>query len=374
MPLYLSTLPHRRRMRRAGWVPATLAAALAAAALSAAAPAAAQPFGPYVVFSGTGSATAGNGHLEVPDSLPLNPPREMTLEGWVDLATPFGPPGDGACRSLIGKDSARAWWLGVCGSTVRACFQGSASCHDAGTVPAGRWTHVAVTYDGAAQSHYLNGELVKTFPVSGPPRTSAAPLEIGGDVSSPRSPDGALTEIRLWDVARTVDQIRSIISIALSGAQPGLVAAWRLGGNGEDSLGAHGGTFQGTWAPAAPRAVLSCVKPGPGTLCLLPFFSVTVSWRKEDGESGAGTVVPVPSAGSGIFWFFGPDNWELMVKVIDGCGYTDSVWVFSAATTNVFYRMEVTDVRSGIAKIYFNYPGPPAPAVTDTIAFPSSCK
>jgi hypothetical protein len=370
MPLDLLTEPRRPLTRRAAWALAALAAALPAAA-------AAQPFGTYVVFSGTGSATDGNGHLEVPDSPPLNPPRELTLEGWVDLATPFGPAGpagDAACRSLIGKDSAQAWWLGVCGSTVRACFQGGGSCHDAGTVPAGRWTHLAVTFDGAMQSHYLDGELVQAFQVSGPPRASAAPLEIGADVSSPRSPDGALAELRLWEVARTVEQIRHSINIALTGAQPGLVAAWRLDGTGADTLGVHNGTFRGSWAPAAPRAALSCVKPGPGTLCLLPFFSVTVSWRTDDGKSGAGTVVPVPSSGSGIFWFFGPDNWELMVKVIDGCGYTDSVWVFSAATTNVFYRMVVTDVRSGIAKIYFNYPGPPAPAVTDTVAFPSSCK
>jgi hypothetical protein len=44
--------------------------------------------------------------------------------------------------------------------------------------------------------------------------------------------------------------------------------------------------------------------------------------------------------------------------------------VFSAATTNVYYQMNVTDVQSGQRKIYFNYPGPPAPAVTDTDAFP----
>jgi hypothetical protein len=374
-------------------------AALAVAALPAAA--AAQPFGSFVVFSGTGSATEGNGHLEVPDSPLLNPPREMTLEGWVDLATPFGPAvtsvpaptagpaatsgpfstaapagdaSDAACRSLIGKDSARAWWLGVCGSTVRACFQGAGSCHDGGTVPAHRWTHLAVTFDGNSQSHYLNGELVAAFAVSGPPGASAAPLEIGADASSPRSPDGALTEFRLWDVARTVEQIRGTINVALTSARPGLVAAWSLGGNGDDALGVHHGTFHGTWAPAAPRAVLSCVNPGPGTLCVLPFFAVTVSWRTPDGTTGAGTLVPVASTGSGIFWFFGRDSWELMVKVIDACGFNGAIWVFSAATTNVFYRMEVVDVRSGVTKIYFNYPGPPAPAVTDIAAFASGCR
>ena len=43
--------------------------------------------------------------------------------------------------------------------------------------------------------------------------------------------------------------------------------------------------------------------------------------------------------------------------------------MFSAATTNVFYRMEVFNQEYGVNKVYFNYPGPPAPAVTDTGAF-----
>ena len=35
----------------------------------------------------------------------------------------------------------------------------------------------------------------------------------------------------------------------------------------------------------------------------------------------------------------------------------------------VFYRMTVYDIHAGAQKIYFNYPGPPAPAVTDVTAF-----
>ena len=44
-------------------------------------------------------------------------------------------------------------------------------------------------------------------------------------------------------------------------------------------------------------------------------------------------------------------------------------WVFSAATTNVHYSLVVYDMATGTRKVYFNYSGPPAPAVTDTAAF-----
>jgi len=377
MPPELSTASEtfqsRRRLPAARPAPARTVAALAlAAALPPAA--AAQPFGPYVAFSGNGSATTGNGYLEVQDSPPLNPPAAITLEGWVKLATPFPTGGASACRTLIGKDLARAWWLGVCGSTVRASFQGSGSAHDAGAVPPGRWTHIAVTYDGVMQSHYVDGELIQSFPVSGPPGSSPAPLEVGGDVSWPQSPDGALTEIRLWNLARTVEQIRHAINVALTAPQPGLVAVWSLGAGGSDALGVENGTLHGVYATLAPPADRACASPGPGDLCVQPFFHLTVTWRTGDGVTGPGSIVPVPSTGSGIFWFFGPENWELMVKVINGCLLDNSVWVFTAAATNVFYRLEVIDVHSGIGKIYFSYPGPPAPAVTDTVAFPGACR
>lgn len=58
-----------------------------------------------------------------------------------------------------------------------------------------------------------------------------------------------------------------------------------------------------------------------------------------------------------------------MVKALNGCSLNSRYWVFSASTTNLFYRLYVFDVTSGVGKTYFNYPGPPAPAVTDAHAF-----
>jgi hypothetical protein len=333
--------------------------------------AAAQPFGPYAAWSGDGATTAANGWLAVPDSPALDPGAAVTLEGWFKLATPFAAPQTG-CRSLIGKDAARGYWLGVCGATVQASFGGAGSALSAGTVPAGQWTHIAVTWDGTVQTHYVNGEVAGSFPVSGTLAVSPAELRIGSDVSWPWSPAGAATEVRLWNVARTVDQIRATINVALTTPQPGLVAVWNLAGAG-DSLGAQDGAWNGAVAPVALVPAAPCAASTANALCLAARFAITVAWRDSSGATGGGTVVPVASTGSGLFWFFTPDNWEMMLKIIDGCALNSAVWLFSAATTNVFYRLEVTDVTSGVTKLYFNYPGPPAPAVTDTAAFPASC-
>lgn len=112
----------------------------------------------------------------------------------------------------------------------------------------------------------------------------------------------------------------------------------------------------------------SCV-PTSTSLCLNHGrFRVEVAWS-ANGSSGAGTVVPGASADSGLFWFFSPENWELMVKVLDGCGVNQRYWVFAAATTNVHYVLTVTDTASGRVVRYENPAGRPAAATTDTNAF-----
>jgi pimeloyl-ACP methyl ester carboxylesterase len=115
----------------------------------------------------------------------------------------------------------------------------------------------------------------------------------------------------------------------------------------------------------------ACV-PGPTVLCLGGIgdkrFQVEVSWKDFQGNTGKGTLVPGASDASGLFWFFAPDNWELLVKVLDGCAVNGHRWVFSAATTNVEYTLKVTDTRTGESAIWTNPLGRSSPAVTDTDA------
>lgn len=84
----------------------------------------------------------------------------------------------------------------------------------------------------------------------------------------------------------------------------------------------------------------------------------------EDFQVNTGTTDD-----SGLFWFFSADNWELLVKVLDGCLVNGHHWVFAAATTNVEYTLKVTDTLSGSFQVYFNPPGNAADAIIDTAAF-----
>jgi len=344
---------------------------LAALTLALLLPAAAraQPFDAWLVLSGP----THHGYIEIPASSALNPTSGFTFEAWVAISN--SPPSQD-CRSIAGKNYLQAWWIGLCTTggkpTLRSYLRGGGGSRDAGTIPPSQWTHVAVTWDGANRNHYINGELVASFAEASPPTTSGSPMRIGSDVSWEHTPTGAIDEVRLWNIARTTQQIRDALNERATGGESGLVGLWRLDANGNDAAGGHNGTLGGSGAgflnfPAGPT---TCTTTST-TLCLLNHFAVTVSWRDTGGLYHNGLVVPgVGTNASGLIYFFDPDNWELLIKMVNACGVLNNrFWFFDSGSTEQFYRLNVFDYAGFENKIYFSYGGTNAPAITDTGAF-----
>ena len=129
-------------------------------------------------------------------------------------------------------------------------------------------------------------------------------------------------------------------------------------------------------APAArpPEPAVSYVAASPCssdslTLCLNGGrFQVRVNWRvPSQGTSGVGYGVPL-TGDTGYFWFFSPNNIELVLKVVDGRAFNGMFWVFYGALSNVEYTITVTDTVTGTVKAYSNPSGNLA-SVADTAAF-----
>ena len=113
-----------------------------------------------------------------------------------------------------------------------------------------------------------------------------------------------------------------------------------------------------------------CVADGSHSCLLGRRYRVAVTW--DNGQSnGTGTVAPASTDSSGIFWFFSPSNWELLVKLVDGCAVNQKVWVFASGTTNVAFTITVTDTVTQQVRTYSNPPGKAAGAIIDTSAFAS---
>ncbi len=154
-------------------------------------------------------------------------------------------------------------------------------------------------------------------------------------------------------------------SVVVGGLTPATGYSFRVSAVGETGTSAPSNeVIAATLAPVAPCAADS------HTLCLNNNrFKVTLSWEINTGQTGVATQVAVPSDDSGLLWFFEDDNWEMLVKVLNGCPSNDHYWVFFVAATDVEYTLTVVDTQTGQVQVYFNPQGNPSPLVTDTSAF-----
>lgn len=141
-------------------------------------------------------------------------------------------------------------------------------------VPWGQWHHVAVTYDGAAWALYVDGALDVTGMANATP--SAASIQhfaIGTMMDSEGVPlgafHGAIDEVRVWDYARTEEQIAAGQHQTIAAAE-GLVGRWaldELDAAAPDSVGVNNGTIVG--AEFAAGAVLDHGVP-PSVVAIEP--------------------------------------------------------------------------------------------------------
>ena len=335
-----------------------LAGLLALAVLALPAPAAAQPFGAWFTLSGP-----TEGYIRIPHSPALNPTNRFTLEAWVAITDPNG------CSTIAAKDYTRAWWVGVCGNELRSYLKGTSSVQDGGIVPSG-WTHIAVVFNGTRRLHYINGEVVLNVPETGPLTTDNADMRIGSELDFPFSPQGSIDEVRLWSVARTQAQIRQFINRPITAPLPGLVGVWALNGNADDVVGSHDGTVGGSGTGFLTFPVAFNCLGSESALCLQDRFVISAKYRTggpgnvETAESAQGST-----ATSGILAFPNADTWQVLANVINACSTSGKFTVALSSPSSLFQRIEVFDIRAGVARIYFRYPGPPAAPVIDTASF-----
>lgn len=97
-------------------------------------------------------------------------------------------------------------------------------------------------------------------------------------------------------------------------------------------------------------------------------FQVSATWETSLGSAPA-RIADAGTGDSALLWFFDQENWEVLLKVLDGCQENGHYWVFSAATTDVGYTLRVVDSQTGAVRTYANSLGSAAAAVTDTGAF-----
>jgi hypothetical protein len=120
--------------------------------------------------------------------------------------------------------------------------------------------------------------------------------------------------------------------------------------------------------PCVTGEPTGCVE-SPTTLCLLDDrFRVTANWRIPDGTTGAGQAEEL-TPDTGYFWFFRRENVEMVIKVLDACGFNQHFWVFAGGLTSVEVELEVFDTEKNVGVPYANPQNTPFEPIQDTEAF-----
>jgi hypothetical protein len=107
--------------------------------------------------------------------------------------------------------------------------------------PLNKWTHYAGTFDGRTSRLYENGVLVATVTAASDIIIAANPTRkvLIGKLAEERSDymfNGSIDDVRIWNYARTDEQIKNNYNKTLS-PQPGLITYLKLDGNSADSSG-----------------------------------------------------------------------------------------------------------------------------------------
>ena len=178
-------------------------------------------------------------YLEIDAAPSLDVTSEITIESWIKWR---GPLGVATFQIILNKDptvyemsigegvgnSHFLWFLGDITESAPTVGFGW---NDGGTITQGDWTHVAIVYTATRVQSYLNGSLTGNYSASGSIRSRPdSPVRIGMRdlAASPSFFNGLIDEVRIWNRARTGQEIVDGMSTRLKGDEDGLVAYWNF--------------------------------------------------------------------------------------------------------------------------------------------------
>ncbi len=182
--------------------------------------------------------------------------------------------------------------------------------------------------------------------------------------------------VRFVDTSSNVEEIRWSFGDGVASTLPSPHHSWSSPGryavtlSASNRWGRDSATREMVVGPLPPFGIC---RSDSTTLCLRDSrFSVSAGWSIADVWRRA-AVVKEGTDDSGLFYIFDPSNWEILVKVLDGCKENGHMWVLGALTSDLGYRLDVHDTVTREWRRYRNEPGQPAPAIMDTEAFATAC-
>lgn len=246
---------------------------------------------------------AGTNRISIPSANQLKITNQWTIECTIYVRALHN-----GTSYIVSKNGSTDYCIAITGTTFGTLsFLATPSSGD--SVPTNEIVlpdavgmhHIAYSYDGRILRAYIDG--IETYS-SGNARfildTSNTALAIGNNSSGSGNPfDGAVEEVRIWNVARTREQISAGIDADFSGTEAGLVGYWKCNdstGSTVSDLSSYGndGTLYGSWVRLASR-----MSPPFSLSAVRHLKSLRVFW---DEDTPSDTTVRVFVSSDALSW------------------------------------------------------------------------
>lgn len=106
-----------------------------------------------------------------------------------------------------------------------------------GVLETGKWIHLAATIDGSGIAKlYKNGEQIQTGEIHLPNTLKRTKNYIGKSNWPDDYFNGKISDLRIWKISRSAEDIKNSMYLQLTGKEVGLVGYWRLGAIAEGKV------------------------------------------------------------------------------------------------------------------------------------------
>ncbi|MEU7833686.1 LamG-like jellyroll fold domain-containing protein [Nonomuraea sp. NPDC049129] len=175
-------------------------------------------FGKALSFDGSSS------WVTVEDAASLRLTTGMTLSAWVNPTTVADWSSvvtkeldtNGASYSLYAANGSS-----VPSGWVQTSPADPSTANGISPLPVSTWSHLALTYDGAALRLFVNGQQVAQTALSGSLYDDGSPLRIGGNGVWGEFFSGLIDEVRVYNRAQTATQIQTDMTTPVGSTTPG---------------------------------------------------------------------------------------------------------------------------------------------------------
>ncbi|MCA9397904.1 LamG domain-containing protein, partial [candidate division WWE3 bacterium] len=198
-------------------------------------------------FEENGNASLGSGllfdgnndYVRIPHDSSLSMSGDFTLSAWINIDS-----NTSSYDNLIGKfDGTSQWNYFLDFNSSRQFTMGwddTQYCVSSSSFNLDEWTHVTVVFDDAAnRAHfYINGQYDSSCRVNYSPTPNTGDVYIGAfyeNSSFSEFVDGSIDDVRIWNIARSQEDIESDWLGEITGSESGLVGYWKFNeGTGQD--------------------------------------------------------------------------------------------------------------------------------------------